>query len=133
MKLKFILLSLFFFSTLNLAQIKKYTAYSISTREDNGSSWNDWSKPEDVDILISINTGDDKIKIYSKVTQIYDIISYKAKETDSDGDNTYPMYCEDADGQNCHVEFVVLNSQDSRLQLYVRYSNVEWVYNMEPL
>lgn len=132
MKYKFILLFLLFLSSLTIAQIKKYTAYSFSTRVDNGSSWSDWSKPQDVDILISINTDDDKIKIYSKVTQIYDIVKYKAKETDDDGDDTYPMYCEDAKGQNCNVDFVVLNSQDSRLQLYIRYSDMQWVYNMEP-
>lgn len=130
MKIKFLF---FFFFTVPLflfSQVHKYKAVSYSAKFKNASTWGKWSEAERTDILVSINFDDAKIKIYSKETQLYDIVSIKDKITDDEGDDIFSMYCEDADGMNCYVDIYKLHSQNGRLQLYVRYSDMQWLYNL---
>lgn len=130
MKRKFIFLLMFLATLAVQAQVQKFTAYELSSKTYNGYSWSDWSKFEPTEILVSVNLDDKKIKIYSQETQIYDIIEFNEKEVDADGDESYRLYCEDKDGQNCHVDLYFLKSQDSMMQIYIRYQNMQWVYNL---
>lgn len=126
------LLTFFFISYCAVfsAQVQKFKALSVSSRYESKSGWTDWSQAKDTDILMSINIDDNKIKIYSEKTQIYDIVEYHEKEYDEDGDETIRMYSEDQDGNNCYIDLMKLNSQNGRLQLYVRYKDMNWMYNI---
>lgn len=128
------LLLLFFFaaSCFAFAQVKKFTAVGLSSRNVQNGQWTEWKAFETVDILASLNLEANKIKIYSRETQEYDIISCDEKETDEDGDEYYRMFCEDKDGLNCHIDLYVLNGNDQRLQLYIRYNDFEFVYDLVP-
>lgn len=130
MKSKVIFFLSLLISTFLFSQVEKYKAYSLSSNYKEGTTWSEWSSFEDVDILASINLDDKKIKIYSSETQIYDIITFEPKKVDEDGDFIYKMYCEDSNGNNCYVDLYILNSQDSRLQIYIRYADMQWVYNL---
>lgn len=130
MKQRLLFLLFISYCTLFSAQVTKFKALSLSTRYETKAGWTKWSKTVDTDILLSINLNDNKIKIYSEESQIYDIIKYSEKEYDEDGDETVTMYSEDQNGSNCYIDLVKLNSQDGRLQLYIRYNDMHWVYNI---
>lgn len=128
---KIIVLDAVHFFIPTFAQVYKYHAYSFSIRYDNGNYWTDWSEPRETEILISINLSENVIKIYSEEQQTYDIIEYHDEESDENGNKHIRMYCEDADGQNCNVDLVKRGNGDERLQMYVRYSDMQWVYDIE--
>lgn len=114
------------------SQVTKFktTSLSIKTKNEITKKWTLWSDPENVDILISIDLTNERIKIFSKQDQIYDIIKYYDKSIDSDGDETLSFQCVDQDGLKCFVRFVILKSQKNRKQIYVDYSDMMWMYNI---
>jgi hypothetical protein len=110
----------------------KTTSFSSRIKHDDGS-WSEWSELQENSILITFDQTNDRIKIYSKVTQVYDIVEYKKMITDSDNDDIYTYYCVDVKGLNCYVKWVKLNSQNGRMQMYVTYNDMEWLYNIYSL
>src|SRR6187551_2396243 len=106
----------------------KSTSFSSCYRIDN-YNWSKWTETEEASALITFDVTNDRITIYSKVTQVYDIAEYEGKTTDKDGDDTYSYYCVDKDGVTCRVRWFVLTSQDRSMQLYVNYKDVGWLYN----
>jgi hypothetical protein len=75
----------------------------------------------------------DRITIYSKETQIYDVAENEGKTTDSDGDDFWSFYCVNEDGLTCRVRLAKLNSQNGRNQLYIDFNDMKWVYNLYSL
>ncbi len=117
------------------SQVIKCKAYSIAFKEKNEytGNWSEWSNWEDVDILIVIDANNDRIKIFSKEDQIYDIIQYKGEHTDSDGDDTIEWLCVNEDGLKCGVRLVKLNSKGGTSQIYVDFADFMFVYNIYKL
>lgn len=131
MKKLFIFLCLLFISEVVSAQVYKLRSTSLSIRYKEGSiSKTKWSEPEEASVLIVLNVDKDRVNIYSKEPQEYDIIKAYDKTTDSDGDDIYRFVCIDQDGVKCTMRFVRLNSRNGRLQLYIDYSNISWLYNV---
>jgi hypothetical protein len=95
----------------------------------NEYRWSKWSEWENSSVLIVINTETERITIYSKATQIYDIVEYEGKERDYDGDTTLSCYCVNKDGLTCRIRLVG-NPQIGRNQLYVDFDDMSWVYNV---
>ena len=125
---KLLLLSFLLYSFYNLfgQDVLKYNAYSLVFFDMKTRKWENKSEP--VDILISVNFEDRKIKIYSKSTQIYDIIQTYDEERIEDG-KKFRFYCEDRNGSNCYIDFVYYD--DGTKQLYVRYSDIQYLYNIQ--
>lgn len=125
---KILLFSLLFLSFHNLLaqDILKFNAYSLRFFDKNTSKWEE--KLEPVNILVSLNFNDSKIKIYSKETQIYDIIKVNDQEKITGG-SKFRLYCEDQNGKNCYVDIV--SYDDGEKQLYVRYIDLMYYYNLE--
>jgi hypothetical protein len=118
-------------STIIHGQFYKYKSTSVSMRfKLDENKWSDWSEPEEAIILLTIDVNNDRITVYSKETQIYEILEYKDKTTDEDGDDVLSHYCLDKNGGKCFVKLFVLNSQNKRKQLYVFYNDMQWVYNI---
>ena len=119
-------------SIFSYSQVTKFktTSYSSKVKDVRTDNWSKWSEPSDTEILISIDLTNERIKIFSKEEQVYDIIKYYDKDTDSDGDETLSFQCDDEDGIKCIVRFVVLNSQNGRKQIYIDYNNIMWMYNI---
>ena len=137
MKLKFILLHSVFFLLINtsIGQVTKFktTSYSSKFKVENSSSWSKWEKLENTDILITMDFTNDRIKIFSKKEQVYDIIKYYDKETDSDGDITNQFQCVNEDGLKCIVILVLLNSKNGQRQIYIDFADIMWMYNIYKL
>ena len=118
-----------------VAQITKFKSTSFATKFKNeySGSWSKWSEFEKTEVLITIDLNNERIKVFSKVEQVYDIIKYYEKETDQDGDETLQFQCVNEDGLKCNVRFVILNSQNGQRQLYVDFADMMWVYNIYKL
>jgi hypothetical protein len=111
------------------AQVRFRTSDFCYRTESNGY-WSQWSKWQSVDVLVNIV--EDRVIIYSQQTQIYDVIQNLGKNTDNDGDTTYSFSCVDAEGIRCRVR-LVSRADTSTLQLYVDYSDINWVYNLRAI
>lgn len=111
----------------------KADAISIKTKNEYTDMWSDWSKWETVDILITIDPNNDRIKVFSKKDQVYDIIKSYGESYDNDGDKTIKWQCVNEDGLKCTVRLVKLISQGGKSQLYIDFADMMWVYNIYKL
>lgn len=119
-----------FIITLTFSQVYKFrsSTFQMKTKDSNG--WSKWTEPNESDILLVFNITKLRITIFSKKDQVYDIYKRYEQQTDSDGDLTFEYSCVDEEGLKCHVRWVRLNSQNGRLQIYVDFSDVMWMYNV---
>ncbi len=111
----------------------KSTSFSSKYKNESTSKWSTWSKLEETEVLITIDLDDQRIKVFSKSEQEYDIIKYFDKEIDSDGDETLKFHCVNEDGRKCYVRFVILHSKDGQRQLYIDFADLMWMYNIYKL
>ena len=110
------------------SQVIKLKAYAFSYKTQKKFGWSDWMEWQNCKILITIDLNEDRIKIYSKLTQEYDIISSEMEKYDSEGNKYIKLSCIDEFGLRCNVR-VVSRSNDNR-EMYVDYSDVIWVYSV---
>ena len=121
------------FSTVSFGQVYKLKSTSFSYKyKINDYRWSDWDEWKEATVLITIDLNKDRITIYSKVTQVYDVAENEG-EYDSDGDKTLSLYCVDKDGLTCGIRLVKLNSRGGKKQLYVDYKDMILVYNVYSL
>lgn len=127
---KIIFVLLMCFMSLGIsAQTYKYRATSMSYRYVNGyGNWTNWSDWQSTNILIVISIDRDKISIYSKELQEYDIYSSSKWEPDYQGGQTATLKAVNEEGRRCDVRLRSLNSGE--LQVYVDFADAMWVYNV---
>ena len=122
------------FSATSFGQVYKLKSTSLSSKYQlNDGSWTDWSEATETSVLMTFDINKQRITIYSKKTQVYDIAEYEGQTTDEDGDDFYSYYCVNEDGITCRVRFARLNSQNGRNQVYVDFSDMLWMYNVYSL
>ena len=92
------------------------TSFAYKTQNDYGY-WSDWSNWEYTSILIVINSDNDRINIYSRTLQEYDIYDYMENGYDRDGGETITFKCIDADGVRCDVRIRIERSGNRQLLL----------------
>ena len=121
--------------TLTLVQAEvlkcKTYAYSTKTRAANGN-WHSWSEWETSDLLVVLDTDNDRIKIYNEANSTYDLVEYLGERIDSDGDMVYTWNAVDEEGIECVVQFIKIQN-DNRLQMYWKYDNVMFVFYLKAL
>lgn len=105
------------------------TSLAVKTTDDYGY-WSDWSDWEDCSVLVVINVTNDRVNIYSQTPQEYDIYDYSDEEMDDQGGTTTTFHCVDDDGVRCDMRIRI--QADGQIQLYIDYSNLMFVYNVEP-
>jgi hypothetical protein len=108
----------------------KANAFSIKAKNENTDKWPEWPKWEETNILITIDSAIERIKIFSKKDQVYDIIEKLDESIDEDGDITWKWLCVNEDGLKCHIRMVRPISGNGRSQLYVEFSDIKWVYSI---
>ncbi len=119
---------LLFFSFRADAQVYKYRTNAYCSKLSTEMKFSSWEK---TNVLITVDLEKDRIKIYSNITQIYDIIENEGTKTDSDGDNTLSLFCVDANGLECRIRLV--SRKSGTLELYCDYSDISWVYDIYSL
>ncbi len=114
------------------ADVYKYKTSSIALRSVNSyGNWTDWSDWEDCSVLVVINTDKDLITIYSAERQEFDVYDGgNGFVRDAGGGQTWTLRCVDVDGVRCEVRIRI--QSDGQYQLYIDYSNLSYVYNIEP-
>lgn len=124
----FLLLSLGIQNT--FAQVYKFEATGFSVLEkDNKGAWGKWSDLQAVNIVITLDTDKNRIIVYSKEIQLYEIQNYEEKQ-ESESDEIYPFVCKDIDGEEFTISIITRKNQNSRKQLYINQKNVIIVYNI---
>ena len=134
LKLLGLIIFLLTLSTTGFGQVYKLKSTSLSSQyKVNEYKWSGWSEFEECNVLITIDINKDRITIYSKETQVYDIAEFEGETTDEDGDDFTSFYCVNEEGLTCRVRLAKLNSQDGLLQIYVDFDDLKWVYNVYSL
>lgn len=114
----------------SFSEVIKFRAHSFSFREKNKDTneWKSWADWQDNKSLIVIND-DDVINIYGKHEERFDVIEIEDQFDDEDDGHNLPFICIDSDGTKCR--FVVRWTDDKSIQLYCRYNNLQYVYDVE--
>lgn len=128
MKKFFLFCTLFLVGTSVFAQNIDWFRATSFAYKFVGEDWSDWEKSS---VKIKFDYNQDKITIFSDDVQIYKIISTVKAPYDSKGEQV-KFYVIDQDGDYGHVRFRVMHST-LELQIYVDFSDVSWVYNVDPL
>ena len=129
---KFFALTLLLFASVfashAYAEVLKLKAYSASMRStDRYGNWSYWADWSDCNILVVIGE-DSRVKIYSKETQEYDVISSEEEVSDHQGGTVTEYHCIDKDGLRCSLRLRV--EKNDNIQLYVDYNDISLVYNV---
>ncbi len=109
-----------------------YKAYTFQTKEYKDGRWGNWSESSKCNIIVSLN---DKEIIFlaNNTPLVFTIIEQPPPETDNDGDIWVSYYCMDPNGDVCKIQQVILYSRNRSLQMYVKYTDMMFVYNIHPI
>ena len=112
------------------AQVYKFKATSFSVMEkDANGKWGKWTPFEESTVVITLDGKKDRVVIASHEIQLYRIISYGEKIS-SKFEDIIPLECADNDGGACSIQVITRKNQDNRMQFYVNYDDVKFVYNV---
>lgn len=133
MKLKHALL-FFVFLTIGIqkmsAQTLTFKTSSVSITEKNErGNWNEWSDFVKADLVITIDGKKNRIVVNSPEIQVFTILSYGEK-TENETDKIVPFDCIDNNGSKCTIFVITKKNEDNRMQFYINYSEVKFVYNI---
>ena len=118
------------FGSIASAQPILFQASSVSftDKKDNGQ-WNEWSDFVDAKILITLDAKKDLIKINSSEVQSFKIKAY-GEITDNDEVNIVPFECVDNNFSKCNILNITKKKENNRVQFYITYNEVKFVYNI---
>lgn len=130
--MKKFLLSIVFlsFASAAFAQTIKLKTSSVSivekTIKGNWGKWSDFLKAE---ILITIDGKKNRIVVNSPEIQVFAIESYGEK-IENENDKIIPFDCIDNNGSKCKILVITRKNENNRMQFYINYSEVKFVYNI---
>ena len=126
----FIFLSLFLVSVVASAQTIKIKTSSVSFTDKNAKGlWNAWSDFKPAEILITIDAQKDRIIVNSPEIQVFSIKEYGDKIENST-EKIVPFTCTDTNGSKCIILVITKKTENNRMQFYINYSEVKFVYNV---
>lgn len=106
----------------------KTSSVSITEKNEKGK-WNKWSDFVDAEILITIDAKKDRIVVNSPEIQVFTIKSYGEK-IETETDKIVPFDCIDNNGSQCKILAITRKKEGNRMQFYINYSEVKFVYNI---
>ncbi len=104
------------------------SGFSVLEKNEKGK-WGNWSDLSLVNITVTLDTDKNRILVYSRNIQLYEIQTYQP-ESESESDLVYSFLCKDNDGVDCTLSIITRKKQDNRKQLYITYPNHVIVYNI---
>ena len=108
--------------TVQAQDVQWLKAYELAV---NYEGWSDW-EPVNIDVKIDFNKG--LVKILSKQTQVYEILSQLPSMKDSSGENLRFRVI-DQDKDIGVLMFRVQNNGTK--QIYLEFDDIGWVYNVK--
>lgn len=106
----------------------KTTSVCVSEKTDKGN-WEKWSKAQNVNLVVTLDTKKDRIVVYSEILQLFEIIEY-ADEVSTATNDTVSFVCKNNDGEDCNVSIITRKNQANRKQLYITYDDRILNYNI---
>lgn len=127
----FFLFLSFYFGFQNIhAQTINFKTSSVSITEKNErGKWSEWSDFVKADLLITIDGKKNRIVVNSPEIQVFTILSYGEKTEDS-SNKVVPFECIDNNGSKATIFVITKKKEDNRMQFYINYSEVKFVYNI---
>lgn len=108
--------------TVQAQDVQWLKAYELAV---NYEGWSDW-EPVNIDVKIDFNKG--FVKILSKQTQVYEILSQLPSIKDNSGENLRFRVI-DQDKDIGVLMFRVQNNGTK--QIYLEFDDIGWVYNVK--
>ena len=107
------------------------SSVSFTDKKDNGD-WNEWSDFVPAKVLITVSAKKDLITINSSEIQSFKIKAY-GEITDTDEVNIVPFECVDNKFSKCTILIITKKKENNRVQFYITYNEVKFVYNIYSL
>ena len=128
---KLILLCVFLLSALksNSQTIAFKTSAVSIIEKTNKNGWGQWSEFVKAELLITIDAKKDRIVVNSPVMQLFSIKNYGDK-IETETLKTVPFDCVDNNGSKCKILVITRKDEGNRMQFYINYSEVKFVYNI---
>lgn len=118
------------FSTTSFGQTLKMKTSSVSYIEKNSKNeWGKWSDFVKAELVVTIDGKKDRIVINSAEIQVFSIKSYGDK-IENETSKIVPFDCVDNNGSKCKILVITRKDEGNRMQLYINYSEVKFVYNI---
>lgn len=112
------------------SQSYKFTTSGVSVLEKTErGKWGEWSNLELVNLVVNLDTNKKRIVIYSRIIQVYDIVTFVPAE-ENDTDIVYSFVCKNIEGEECTLSIITRKNQDNRKQLYINYGDRIILYNI---
>jgi len=127
----FVLLAFLGFGSTTLqAQTITMRTSSISVTEKNEKGvWNKWSDFIDANLVITIDGKKNRIVVNSPDIQVFTITAYGEK-IENDDQKVVPFECVDNNGSKCNIFVITHKKENNRMQFYINYAEVKFVYNI---
>lgn len=130
MKSFYFFLLIAFLSVGSQAQTLTFKTSSVSVTEKNEKGkWNNWSEFVDADLIITIDGKKNRIVVNSPDIQVFTIKAYGEK-IENDDQKIVPFECVDNNGSKCNIIVITHKKENNRMQFYINYSEVKFVYNI---
>lgn len=118
------------FGNLASAQPIRFKTSSVSfTDKKDNENWNEWSDFVDANVLITVDAKKDLITVNSSEVQSFKIKAY-GEITDNDEVNIVPFECMDNKFSKCTILIITKKKENNRMQFYINYNEVKFVYNI---
>jgi hypothetical protein len=132
-KIFFLLFALNFGFQKSYAQPIRFQASSVSfTDKKEDGNWNEWSDFVDAKVLITVDAKKDLITINSSDIQSFKVKAY-GDIIDNDEVNIVPFECIDNKFSKCNILIITKKKENDRIQFYINYKEVKFVYNIYKL
>lgn len=125
---KYLLLLLLLISVPTFSQTYWFNAYEFAYKLKVGNTWLDWSDWQRVNIDVKIDLNNDRVTIYSKETQIYNILRVMPDPYDAGGE-TKKYYIIDQDLDYGYLR-IRREYKTGVGQLYLDFNDISWTYNI---
>lgn len=130
MKAFYLFVFIAFFGLNSQAQTLTFKTSSVSVTERNSKGgWNKWSEFVDADLLITIDGKKNRIVVNSPDIQVFTITAYFDK-VENDDQKIVQFECTDNNGSKCRILVLTRKKENNRMQFYINYSEVKFVYNI---
>ncbi len=122
--------SLFSFSVFSYAQTIRLKTSSVSFCEKNDiGKWSNWSDFVKAEIVITVDGKKNRIVVNSPELQVFSINAYGDK-IENENEKIVPFECVDHNGSKCNIIVITKKNEDNRMQFYINYADVKFVYNI---
>ncbi|MGL2965452.1 hypothetical protein [Flavobacterium sp. XGLA_31] len=106
----------------------KTSSVSFTDKKEDGS-WNEWSEFVPANVLITLDPKKDLILVNSAEVQSFKIKAY-GEIQDTDEVNIVPFECMDNKFSKCTIFIITKKKENNRMQIYINYNEVKFVYNV---